>query len=480
MENTPKTDFELNLEPATIVIFGITGDLSQRRLLPALYHLLRTNLLHEKTRILGVTRRQDLKPHHLLDKAKLCVLEEDGVCSEEIFEKLKSKLEVYSMDASKPDDYSKLKKYLDDIERETGLCLSRVFYLAVPPAVSAPIIHHLGENKLNHGCQKHDAKARLLLEKPFGFDTKTAKALVEETTEFFDESQIFRIDHYLAKETVQNIVTFRFRNPIFEDIWDKDHVQSIAIEADESLGIEGRADFYEQTGALRDLIQSHLLHVMSVVMMDKPQTLESADDMHQTRLKLLKSIEIVPAKKLGSRVLRGQYRSYKEETHNDETHVETFAALKLFSKSKRWRGVPIFIKTGKALAKKQTIITIHFKPPKNDHDHTNRLIFSIQPNEGITIDLWVKKPGFEKKLETAEMKFSYKQTFDEEGHPDAYERVLVDAIRGDNMLFATSDEVMVAWRIIEPVIRAWAENGDGLKIYDSGSEGPDMSVLRGE
>lgn len=470
------TDFNIELNPAVIVIFGITGDLSTRKLLPALYQLTKNGLLHDKTRVVGVTRRQ-VNLDDLLDKAKLCVRDKDGECDEVALAGLRGKLELYQMNAAEPDGYPGLKDYLDKIEDEVGMCVSRLFYLSIPPQISTPIIRHLGEQGLNQGCQRHNAKARLLLEKPFGFDMRTANELVAETTKHFEEAQLFRIDHYLAKETVQNIVTFRFRNPIFEDIWNNRHISSIEVVADEKLDIEGRANFYEQTGALRDLIQSHLLHVMSVVMMARPDDITDAEAMHRSRLELLNSIEPVPIDHLNERALRGQYDGYRQEVPNDRSWVETFAALKLFSRLENWRGVPIYLRTGKALATKQTAVTINFKPEAGDHDHTNQLTFNIQPDEGIFIQLWVKRPGFERRLQTAPMSFRYDQTFDEHGHPDAYERVLVDAIRGDHTLFATSDEVLSAWRIIEPVIAGWSQDGSGLRSYAKGSAGPDLKGL---
>lgn len=466
---------KLDLQPAIIVIFGITGDLSQRKLLPSLYHLLKNNLLHKKTRILGVTR-QEIPHEKLLEKATANI-HADNSYDENVLKKLLHMIEAYHMDASKADGYPGLREELDRIEDEVGMCLSRIYYLSIPPKVSMPIIRRMGEHSLNHGCRRHDAKARLLMEKPFGFNLKTAGDLIEGTTHNFNESQIFRIDHYLAKETVQNIVTFRFRNPIFEDLWDKQHVQSIEIAADEKLGIESRANFYEQTGALRDLIQSHLLHVMSVVMMDKPQDLNSSDEMHAARLQLLESIEPISKDKLEQCAVRGQYKNYRKEVGNPASNVETFAALKLFSRQERWQNVPIFVRTGKALRAKQTKVTMTFCPAKSEYGYTNQLIFYIQPNESIVVRLRVKQPGFDDKMQTAEMRFDYQQTFDEAGHPDAYERVLVDALRGDHTLFATSEEIVAAWRIIEPAIEDWGQSGDNLKFYEAGSDGPDTSVL---
>lgn len=471
------TDFHLELSPAIIVIFGVTGDLSTRKLLPSLYELEKNGLLHPSTRVLGVTRRK-FRVAELLKKSEDGVRDKDGRVDNKVLKSLGKKIELYEMNAADPDGYPGLRTYLDQIEDEVGLCMNRLYYLAIPPQISTPIITHLGESGLNHGCQKHHRVAHLLLEKPFGFDTATAEELIETTRKYFHEKQLFRIDHYLAKETVQNLVTFRFRNPIFEDIWDDHHIKSITITADEKLDIEGRANFYEQTGALRDLIQSHLLHVMSVIMMDRPDDITNSDDMHAMRQHVLDHIEPVPTQYMSERALRGQYAGYKKEVQNPDSIVETFAALKLYSRDPRWRGVPIIIRTGKALAAKQTCIAVEFKPKARDTHHTNKLVFYIQPNESIVVELWVKKPGFDSQLQVAPMEFRYDQVFDSHGHPDAYERVLVDAIRGDNTLFATSDEVMAAWKILQPVLDAWSASGDDVVAYKKGSGGPDMSVLQ--
>lgn len=471
------TDFKLQLTPAVIVIFGITGDLATRKLLPSLYELQKNGLLHPKTKIVGITRRQVDVPSILKAAEPSVRHEENGRIDHKVMEALGKRINMFFMQSAELDDYPKLGLHLDDIEEKAGLCINRLFYLAVPPQISMPIIAHLGQSGLRHGCHQHGNAACLLLEKPFGFDYKTAQELITATTKYFKEEQIFRIDHYLAKETVQNLVTFRFRNPIFEDIWNNHHIKSIDIVASEKLDIEGRANFYESVGAMRDLIQSHLLHVLSVVMMDRPTDITNADAMHAARLNVLQQIEAVPANLLTERVLRGQYKGYKEEVNNPRSNTETFAALKLYSHNKDWADVPLYISTGKAMQAKHTRITICFKGKNAEHDYTNQLIFYIQPNESIVVELWVKKPGFKRELQIAPMSFNYDQIFDTHGHPDAYERVLVDAIRGDNSLFATSEEVMAAWRILQPVLDAWAKTGDDLVTYPKGSTGPDLKAL---
>lgn len=518
-----------DLEPTILVIFGITGDLAQRKLLPAIYHLLKDNLLPEHTEIVGISRR-DVTAKEVLDKTELCVLETDNVCDPDTIKLMESKLTMHQMDLTSDDDYNGLRTYLDQLEDKHGVCMNRLYYLSIPPQVYAPIVKRLGQRGLNESCQHGTAATRLLVEKPFGYDLESAKALIAETGQEFREEQIFRIDHYLAKETAQNILAFRFHNPIFEATWDKQHITSIEVVASEKIGIEGRAAFYEQVGALRDLIQSHLMQLLALTTMEQPATMTS-DDIHKIKLELLQAVQPVPADKIDERTVRGQYDGYREEANNADSTTETFAQIQLYIDNPRWQNVPMTLRTGKALHEKKTSIALTFKRTAGSK-HANKLTFHIQPNEGISVDLLVKRPGFTEDLQTATMDFSYQRTFDEqttpipalaensvvhgeagasgrnvpegngsrsyrergtdpagrtgapgasEGrlapvreplHPDAYERVLVDAIRGDRTLFATSDEVLTSWRIVEPVVQAWSRNANSLRSYKKGTAGP--------
>jgi glucose-6-phosphate 1-dehydrogenase len=462
------------LEPAIIVIFGITGDLSTRYLLPALYHLFKDNLLHEETEIIGVSRR-DVSVDDLLNTTELCVLEDDKVCDPAALKRMREALSMFKMDLANGNDYDNLRNHLNALEDKHGVCMNRLYYLSIPPGVYRPIVALLGNHGLNQSCQHGNAATRLLVEKPFGYDLASARELIAETGEHFNEEQIFRIDHYLAKETVQNILTFRFHNPVFEAVWDKDNVERIDIVASEKIGVEGRAAFYEQTGALRDFVQSHLLQLLAATTMEKPENMGSSA-IHKVRLKLLESVEPVPADKVAERTIRGQYDGYREEVGIPHSTVETYATLQLFIDNERWRGVPMRISTGKALNERNTEINVIFRQP-DDGKHTNMLTFSIQPSEGIGINLCVKRPGFDDQIETAGMDFSYERSFmDKQGHPSAYERVLVDAVRGDHTLFATSDEVLASWRILECVVEAWSMSAEGLRAYQKGSTGPEGDI----
>jgi glucose-6-phosphate 1-dehydrogenase len=456
---------EPELEPAIIVIFGITGDLSQRYLLPSLYHLIKDGLLHEKTEIVGISRRS-VTTEELLDKAQLCGEDKEKVCDPEALKAMHKHTTMFQMDLTSSGDYVALHQKLDAIEAENGVCMNRLYYLSIPPQVYMPVIRLLGKEGLNTSCQHGRAMTRLLVEKPFGFNLKSAEDLIKETSEVFGEEQIFRIDHYLAKETVQNILTFRFKNPIFEALWSQQYIASITISAHEKIGIEGRADFYEPLGALRDFIQSHLLQVLAIVTMDKPDVFDS-EYIHKAKQEVMQHIESIPADQLAKRVIRGQYEGYREEVKNPESLTETYAAVTVYIDSPRWKGVPIRLSTGKALSERKTEVRISFHG--SEAEANNHLRFRIQPNEGIELDLVTKIPGFTDELQTTAMDFSYNHDFANHGHPDAYERVLVDAVRGDHTLFATSEEVLASWRVLQPVVNEWAKQADDLVFYKPGT-----------
>jgi glucose-6-phosphate 1-dehydrogenase len=462
------------LEPAILVIFGITGDLSKRYLLPSLYHLVQQGLLHDQTEIIGITRG-NMSLDELLSTVELCVNDVDGICDPVALKKLHSILHLRHMDVTKPEEYDDLLKELNSIEESHDNHMNRLYYLSIPPNVAQPIITFLGERGLNASCQHGAASTRLLVEKPFGYNHESAIELIKATAEQFGEDQVFRIDHYLAKETVQNILAFRFNNPIFQPVWDAEHIDHIEVLANEKLGIEGRVNFYEQTGALRDLIQSHLLQVLALVTMEQPSELTS-DSIHSDKLKLMKAMRAVPANHMGSDTVRGQYEGYKKEVDKDDSITETYAAIRMFIENERWESMPIIVKTGKGLKDRLSEVNVSFKPTK-DTPHHNVLTFRIQPNEAIELSLRVKQPGFDDVIQPVEMEFEYKDAFSEKGTPSAYERVLVDAVRGDHTLFATGNEVVESWRVVQSILNEWAKNGTDIIEYGQGSEGPDTSKL---
>jgi glucose-6-phosphate 1-dehydrogenase len=471
---SPATSSEvIALEPVIIVIFGITGDLAQRKLLPALYHLLKDGLLHEDSVILGITRRS-VTADELLEQVELCVNEVDQVCDPAGIHKVQKALRMHQMSLTDGAEYDELLTMLNDIETAQGVCMNRLYYLSIPPQMFEPIVNNLGKHGLSKSCQHGTAATRLLVEKPFGYDLTSAQTLIDETAEWFREDQLFRIDHYVAKETVQNILAFRLFNPLFSSIWNREHIASIEITAYEQISIEGRAVFYEGVGALRDFIQSHLLQLLTVVTMELPDGSDSLA-VHTAKQTLLQAIRPLQADEIGTRTIRGQYDSYRTEVENPKTNTETYASVTVEIANERWHGVPMTIRTGKALARKQTDIRIVFTEAGDTDSARNELVFNIQPDEGISLHLNAKKPGFADELQTVVMDFNYSRSFDshtpgQASHPDAYERVLVDAARGDHTLFTTSQEVMAAWRIVENVLEAWSKSDEGLIIYPKGSE----------
>ena len=417
-----------------MVVFGITGDLSHRYLLPALAQIKKARQLPSGLKILGISRRQISLKEALGETSRAL-----GPISS-----------VLTMNVTSAKDYKSLKTKLKG--------QNAVFYLAVPPDAVLPIVQNLGQAELNGPSTK------LLLEKPFGVDLKSSKALVAQIQKYFEEDKVYRIDHYLAKEVVQNIAIFLGSNVLFRDVWNRQFIDYIEIVAAEKIGIGMRGGFYEQTGALQDMIQSHLLQLAALTLMDPcPHDFDFAD-LPQRRLAALKKIKARRADFKDS-LFRGQYSGYRQEVGNPNSQIETFIALKLVSNDPRWRWVPVYLATGKKLDQKLTQIRINFK--KSREAEANRLVLRIQPREGIEIDLWIKEPGYERKLRRIAHSFDYDYHFGR--LPDAYEQVIVDVLRGSHTLFASSQEVLESWRIVQPVLNHLNKSKAGLKIYRPGT-----------
>ncbi len=458
------------LPPGALVIFGITGDLAQRKLLPALYHLAMYKMLPDTFRIVGVTRR-DISIDSVLDKLAAFVPNADP----EVVNWLAQRLRIFQMDLLSTADYKKLRVHLDDLEREVGVCMQRLFYLAIPAQTYAPVIEQLGLGELNKTCPHGTGESRLLIEKPFGYDLTSAQELITQLTDVFSEKQTYRIDHYVAKETAQNIMTFRAHNAIFRALWNNKHVTQITITASEKLDIEGRIAFYEQTGALRDLIQSHLLQLLALVTMEDGGA-GNSEQLHANKLALLQAIEPIAPDMVATNAVRGQYEGYRTEVNNNHSNTETFASIALAINNDRWRGVPVILQTGKALDEKAIEITLTFSD--NAHsEHDNILSLNIQPNEGVGLNLRAKKPGFAHEMQPVNMEFRYKHAFGETTRqPDAYERVLADAIKGDRLLFTTGEEVIASWKVIQNVLHEWSKDDNDLHSYQKGSAGPEARL----
>jgi glucose-6-phosphate 1-dehydrogenase len=437
-----------------IIVFGITGDLSRRKLLPALYHLLSQNLLPEDTKIVGLSRG-NITNEGLLSSVELCVLEKDKVCDPEGLRRVQAALHTLQLDTEDAHGFVALKQLLESFD--TPGKRDRLYYMSVPADAYGSIVRQLADSGLN------DEHSKLLVEKPFGHDLPSAQKLLDITNAAFDETQVYRIDHYLAKETAQNILAFRLHNPIFMPLWNAEHIKRVHIRALETIGIEGRASFYEQTGALRDIVQSHLLQLLAVTLMDAPAETTS-DAIHASKQAFLEQFE--PADT--DRAIRAQYDGYKSEANNQQSTIETYVHVQLTHASDRWRGTEITLETGKALHEKTTTVEIEFKAPHEARHNT--LTFKLQPDEGIDLSLLVKEPGYENRMRSTALGFQYAAIFDKQQHIDAYERVLMDAVRQDQALFASDREITETWRILQPLLDDWRGNDKNLHRYQPGSD----------
>lgn len=416
-----------------LLIFGITGDLSTRKLLPALNSIVSSGAIKD-LQIIGVSRRE-VNIRELLG----------GSLKTNNLEPLVS---VFSMDLAQANEYQRLKEYIALQDDEQLLV-----YLSVPPMASTQIVDFMGQAGIN------TPNVKLLFEKPFGVDLESAKEVIARTATYFKESQIYRIDHYLAKEMAQNIVAFRGGNALFSHVWNGTAIEKIEVVALEKIGIEGRAGFYEQTGALRDVLQGHLMQLLSLVLMQIPANF-NWDAMPEHRLEALRQLESANPRQ----AVRAQYEGYQHEVENHGSLTETFVSLHLSSRDERWKNVPLVLTTGKALNKKSTAVRVYFR---KFHDaQSNCLVFKIQPDEGIEIELYTKKPGYAREFERRSLSYAYPE---DEILPDAYEQVLVDAASSKKSLFTSGDEVLESWRILQPILDSWEMADQPLFIYPKGS-----------
>ena len=421
-----------------LLIFGITGDLSRRKLLPALRSIVGTGDFDD-LEIIGVSRRE-------VDVVELL----EGSLGEAT---LADRISIFSMDLANPVDYKRLGDSLALTVDE-----QLIVYLSVPPSAATQIVDFMGEAGIN------SSNVKLLFEKPFGVDHQSATEVIARTARFYDEDQIYRIDHYLAKEMAQNIVTFRGGNALFGHIWNNRAIEKIEVVALEKIGIEGRSEFFEQTGALRDVVQGHLMQLLALTLMDIPEDFDW-NELPVQRMAALAQLQ--PADP--SRVVRAQYDTYKEEAGMPKSQTETFVSVELQSSAPRWEGVPLHLVTGKSLNEKTTEVRVHMR--KFHEAQSNCIIFRIQPNEGIEIELFTKKPGYERQFETQLLNFTYP---DDTQLPDAYEQVIVDAILSRKSLFTGGDEVLRSWQILRPIQEAWMMDKAPLITYESGARPEDI------
>jgi glucose-6-phosphate 1-dehydrogenase len=489
-----------NPEPCAVVIFGATGDLTQRKLLPTLAHLWHDHPLPQSFCIVGFARRplNDEQWRAMALESVNKYMPEDDKLDSEAQKEFARRLFYCQSNFDDREGYQKLADLLDKLDNEQGTSGNRLFYLATPPDADPEIIYHLGGSGLarparNNENGSEESWARIVIEKPFGHDLASAQKLNRDLARVFRENQIFRIDHYMGKETVQNILAFRFANGIFEPLWNQKYIDHVQVLVAESLGIGTRAEFYEGEGAIRDIVQNHIMQVLCLTTMEAPVAFD-ADAIRDEKVKLLRAIMPLSPKEVAERTVRGQYTAgvvdgeqvvgYKEEKGvRPDSTTETFVALKLFIENWRWADVPFYIRTGKHLPKRSTEVTIQFKrvphqlykPSETKGLVPNRLTIRIQPDEGITLKLGAKIPGAARQLSSVDMSFSYNTAFGIES-PDAYERLIADCMLGDSTLFIRRDEIEAAWRIIDSITHAWKEMPDiTVHPYPAGTWGPQQA-----
>jgi glucose-6-phosphate 1-dehydrogenase len=481
--NQPKPD------PCSFVVFGATGDLTHRLVIPSLYNLAATNLLPDKFCVVGVARNgmssDDLRDSLIKGLRQFATRSVDDAVAKRLLECVTS----VEADPKQPASFDMLRERLEKLEANRSTGGNRLFYLATPPGAFAPISRELGRT----GLLKENGGAwrRLVIEKPFGTDLASAKALNAELLKIVDEHQIYRIDHYLGKETVQNILVLRFANGMFEPIWNRNHIDHVQITVDEKLGVGRRGSFYDSTGALRDMVPNHLFQLLSLIAMEPPARFD-AHAVRSEKAEVLAAIQTQSEAEALRNSVRGQYLGgkigdtliedyWKTEDVKPDSITETYVALKLMIDNWRWAGVPFYLRTGKALGIKRTEVAIKFKQAPFamfrctpvDRLSQNYLVISVEPTEGIILQFNTKVPGPTITIDGVEMKFRYKDYFHAEPST-GYETLIYDCMIGDNILFQRADSVEAGWQAVQPFLDAWKKAGaKGLETYKAGSEGPE-------
>ena len=479
----------INPDSTVLVIFGAGGDLAWRKLVPALYSLFIDHWLPDHFAIIGLDLKQlsdDEFRQHL--RAGVDQFSRRGKSDDAAWKTFAAKLTFVSANFADPAAYSALAERLGKQDHDWGGTVTHIFYLATPPALMDPIAENLSQAGLAHDR----AHARIVVEKPFGHDLASARALNQALTTIFDESQIYRIDHYLGKETVQNILAFRFANAFLEPLWDRRYIDHVQISVAEQVGVEHRGGYYEHAGALRDMIQNHLMQLLCLIAMEPPVSFE-AEEIRNKKMDVLRAIRPIPPDHVDRFAVRGQYGAgridgqpvpaYRAEPGvAPDSRTETFAALKLYVDNWRWQDVPFYLRTGKRLAERTSEIIIQMRPAPHQSFPSavigewqpNRLVFNIQPAEGILIRFQAKQPGLNMRLGPEDMRFTYKEAFETES-PEAYETLLLDVMQGDATLYMRSDQVEAAWALVLPILEHWAAIAPDFPNYAAGSWGPEAA-----
>jgi len=474
--------------PTVIIILGATGDLTWRKLIPAIYNLYLDNWIPDQFALIGVSRTKltgtafHKRLHEGVNK-----FSRRGKTKKDEWDRFAKYLNYQAGDFSKNTTYTAIEKQVKAYEKEWKVTANRIFYLAVPPNSFEEIACKIAAS----GLAKNKLQSRIIIEKPFGHDLDSSKKLNELLHGIFEESQIYRIDHYLGKETVQNILAFRFANAMFEPIWNRNYIDSVQITVSEQLGVENRGNYYETAGALRDMIQNHLFQLLCLIAMEPPVSFE-ADEVRNRKVDVLNALRKIHPDEVYEYAVRGQYGAgwiqgkkvigYRQEPDvNKESNKETFAAVKLFIDNWRWQDVPFYLRTGKRMNETISIITIKFKPVPHQsfpaeargHWQPNTLMLHIQPHMGIQLQFQAKRPGLKMVLYPVDMQFNYDDSYTS-GTPEAYETLLLDIMEGDSTLFMRADQVESAWKALMPIINTWENNPSvNFPNYAAGMQGPE-------
>jgi glucose-6-phosphate 1-dehydrogenase len=478
-------------EPCILVIFGATGDLTARKLVPAIYNLQRENLLPANFACVGFARRKKSNEEFRQEMHEaVSRFSRNKPIDDKIWENFSEQLFYHESNFDSDEGYDGLNKYLKELDEKLGTRGNRVFYLSTQPSFFPEIVEKLKKHDLIYEPDDESGKwSRVIIEKPFGHDHGSAVALQKHIMQYLNESQVYRIDHYLGKETVQNLLVFRFANSIFESIWNNRHIDNVQITVAEDIGIGTRGRFWEEAGMLRDIVQNHMMQLLSLVAMEPPVNL-NANSIRDEKVKVVQSIRPIDMDQLGKYVVRGQYgpgyingenvSSYREEDNvARDSSVETYVAMQLYIDNWRWAGVPFYLRAGKRLPKRATEIAINFKEApgflfkqENKKPDSNVLVIRIQPDEGISLKMNCKVPGMNGPIQPVKMDFRYGSYFGATP-PEAYERLICDCMADDSTLFARSDEVVASWNLITPILERWQEEKpSNFPNYEAGTYGP--------